>query len=354
MIACVKIGRGESKIWWILLGIFMGAGFASKYSIVFAGLGVLIFLLSSKERIGHFKTIWPYISLACAIITALPVLYWNYRHDWASFLFQSEARVGGMSRFRFDYFFAYIGTLIGIYGVIPIPLLAAGIWDVTRRAFKEKKMELILLASFSVPMVLFFLPVALRSWVKMNWTAPAFIGWFLAGSAFYFSGYKTNKFVSVWGKVSLAFLAITFLAVPIIALSPDINYGRGDYFAGWQDLAAVVQQIRYQMPEPYFICGYEYKTASMLKFYLADHPETVSNNIFGLNGLQYDYWCEPDTLIGRNGIIVYDERISLPPEIKLEDFFERVGPDLQIEIKKAGKKITSFHIIECYGYKGND
>ena len=32
-----------------------------------------------------------------------------------------------MNRLRLDFFFGYVGTIIGIYGIIPIPLLFAGL-----------------------------------------------------------------------------------------------------------------------------------------------------------------------------------------------------------------------------------
>jgi 4-amino-4-deoxy-L-arabinose transferase-like glycosyltransferase len=138
MYACYEISKSNGAFWWILLGIFVGAGFISKYPMVFAGLGAFVFFVSSRERIKWFLTPWPYLSLISAIIVALPVIIWNYQHDWSSFLFQTQRRAGEMARFRPDYFFGFIGTIIGIYGIIPIPILIAGIWNSVKDEFKEK------------------------------------------------------------------------------------------------------------------------------------------------------------------------------------------------------------------------
>ncbi len=352
MIACYYIAIGGGIAWWMLLGIFAGAGFIGKYTMVFAGLGVFLFFLFSKERVREFVRPGPYIALISAFIVVLPVLYWNYQNDWVSFLFQSQRRAGEMSEFRPDFFFGFIGTIIGIYGILPIPLLAAGIFDSVKRTFAEKNTKHALLVWFSVPLVLFLIPVAAQSWVKMNWTAPAFIGWFIAGVAYYYKYSPSKKWVRVWGKISIVFLAISFMAIHIIFVLPGVYLGKGDYTVGWEELAAKVDSIRTEMPEPYFICGYEYKTASLLAFHLHDRPETVGNNIVGRPGLQYDFWADPDTLIGYNAIFVYDDRVKYKTPERLLELFESVMPEEILTVKKGGNKLTDFHIFRCYGYLG--
>jgi 4-amino-4-deoxy-L-arabinose transferase-like glycosyltransferase len=352
MIACFRIDRNGGGIWWILLGIFLGAGFASKYTMVFAAFGAFLFFISSLKRMKWFATIWPYVAIMTVFIVALPVLYWNYQNNWASFLFQTQRRAGEMTEFRPDFFFGFVGTMIVIYGILPIPLLYAGMWNSIKRAFRERLSGHALLVWFSVPLVILLLPVAARSWVKMNWTAPAFIGWYLAGAGYYFGVSKTRKWVRLWGKTSIIFLALSFMLAHIVILLPGFYIGKGDYFSGWGPLAARIDEIRADMPEPCFICGYEYKTASMLAFYLKDHPETLSNNVIDKSGLQYDYWSNPDALVGYNAIFVYDERVGYKNPERLNRFFDSVSPEEIVTVKKGGKIITGFHIFRCYGYYG--
>jgi len=350
MVACCRIDQGGGKIWWILLGFFLGAGFMSKYTIIFAGLGALLYFALSRKRIRWFKTIWPYVAVAAAIITALPVIIWNYQNDWASFAFQTGRRVGEMSRFRPDFFFGFIATVIGIYGIVPIPLLVAGIWNSIKRFIWGNFSNHALIACFSVPLLIFLLPVSAISWVKMNWTAPVFIGIFISAVAYYFL--KTDELVRIWGKVSMVFLILSFIAVHAVIMVPDIYLGKGDYSVGWDRLARRIETVRKDVPEPYFICGYEYKTASLLAFHLKDHPETVSNTIIGRPGLQYDFWCDLDTLVGYNAVFVYDERNKLKDLSELTDRFEKVEFDSAIHIEKGGKKVTEFYIFRCYNYRG--
>jgi len=352
MIACYHVADKQKMAWWILLGIFMGAGFAGKYTMAFAALGTLLFFLIHNERSKILLSRRPVLSVVAALVVVFPVLFWNYQHDWVSFLFQTQRRAGEMTEFRFDFFFGYIGTIIAVYGILPIPLLAAGIFNSVKLALVKKKAAHLLLISFSLPLVIFLLPVSARSWIKMNWTAPAFIGWFMAASAYYHEYSPLKKWVRVWGKVSIAFLAVTFLTVHIIAVMPGIYIGKGDYSVGWSELAEKVDSIRGEMIEPYFICGYEYKTASLLAFHLRDHPETVSNNVVGRPGLQYDCWSDPDTLTGYNAIFIYDDRVKYRTPEKLAEFFQSVSREEIISVKKGGKRLTDFHIFRCYGYRG--
>jgi 4-amino-4-deoxy-L-arabinose transferase-like glycosyltransferase len=352
MIACIKIDRGERPVWWLLLGIFIGAGFVSKYPIVFAGFGALLFFLSSRERRRWFTTPWPYISLLAAFVVALPVIYWNYTHNWASFVFQTSRRAGEMSQFRFDYFFGYIGTILGIYGFIPIPLLVAGMWSSLKNVIKTKAANQTLLVVFSLPLVLFLLPVATRSWVKMNWTAPAFIGWFIAAVAYYRANAPGQRWIRVWGKVGMAFLLVSIVVIHILAPLPGLYLGKGDYYAGWKDLAGGIESIRAEMPMPCFIAGSEYKISSELAFYLKGHPETVGANVIGQPALQYDYWANPDTLLGYNGIYISDCSNCPGFTDELKQYFKHVSEPLVFPIKKGGKKVRDYYIYLCYNYTG--
>jgi 4-amino-4-deoxy-L-arabinose transferase-like glycosyltransferase len=353
MIACYKIDRGEGYIWWILLGILLGAGFASKYSIVFAMVGGFLFFISSRSRARWWTTGWPYLALISMLITALPVIYWNYAHHWASFAFQTSSRLEEMKRFRPDMFLGYFGTLLAVYGIIPVPLLIAGISSSVKQAVKSESHEHMLIAAYSLPLPLVFMFVSLRSWVKMNWTAPAFVGWFIAAVAYYHSQAPAQRWIRAWGKISLAFLLFAFAVTHIAVLMPDFYMGKQDFLTGWDKLAARVDAIREEMPEPYFIAASEYKISSELAFHLKGRPETMGTNFLGVHGLQYDFWSDPDTLVGRNAIYIYDRCPGCPTfKAQLKKLFAFVRePDI-LPIEKGGHILRHYYVYRCYNYIG--
>ena len=353
MIACHELSARDRKSWWILLGLFLGLGFASKYTIVFACLGALLFFLSSVRGRKWFTTPWPYLALLSALLAASPVINWNFAHDWASFAFQTSRRAGEISRFRPDFLFGFIGTIIGIYGIVPIPLLVAGIWNSLKTACKERTATQILIVSFSLPLVFFLLPLSLKYWVKMNWTAPAFIGWFIAAVAYYRRYERHRAWVRILGRASVAFLVVSFVAMHVLAVLPSFYLGKGDYYAGWSELAARVESVRAEMPKPCFIAGSEYKIPSQLAFHLKGHPETLGNNVIGLSGLQYDYWSDPDTLVGFNAIYIYDRSPDCESfRNTLLGFFADVSDPETFAIEKGGKIVRSYCIYRCYDYRG--
>jgi 4-amino-4-deoxy-L-arabinose transferase-like glycosyltransferase len=73
----------NSVFWWLLLGIFSGFAFLSKYSAVFLlPLALLYLSIYKREVLWSAKT---YLSLLPPIFMSLPVLYWNYTHQFVSF-----------------------------------------------------------------------------------------------------------------------------------------------------------------------------------------------------------------------------------------------------------------------------
>jgi hypothetical protein len=187
----------------------------------------------------------------------------------------------------------------------------------------------------------------------MNWTAPAFIGWFIAAVAFYKNNAGQRPWIRIYGKISLVFIVFALLVVHIVAVLPNFYIGRGDYYAGWKELAARVESVGTQMPAPYFIAGSEYKIPSEMAFYLKGHPETVGNNIIGQSGLQYDYWTQPDTIEGYNAIYIYEGSSDSPIIIsELGRYFDKIDQPEILNIEKGAKLIRTYYIYRCYNYLG--
>jgi hypothetical protein len=91
-----------------------------------------------------------------------------------------------------------------------------------------------------------------------------------------------------------------------------------------------------------------------LAFYLPDHPETVGNNIIGRSGLQYDYWVNPDTLVGQNAIYIYDRDSNYGKfRRELERFFSRVSMPEEFHVRKGGKLVRKYCIYRCFNYLGS-
>ncbi|MDP3185152.1 MAG: glycosyltransferase family 39 protein, partial [Anaerolineales bacterium] len=74
-----------SPLWyWLLLGISIGFGLLTKYTMAFFYICALLFLLASKQHRRILLTKEPYISLALSLIIFSPVIIWNAAHDWVT------------------------------------------------------------------------------------------------------------------------------------------------------------------------------------------------------------------------------------------------------------------------------
>jgi 4-amino-4-deoxy-L-arabinose transferase-like glycosyltransferase len=77
----------------LLLGLSMGLGFCSKYHMVLFPLSLLFYAGFENKKLLQRRLELGLIILA-GLIGSLPVLIWNYKNHWVSFLFQAGHGLG--------------------------------------------------------------------------------------------------------------------------------------------------------------------------------------------------------------------------------------------------------------------
>ena len=75
---------------WAVVGLTLGLALLSKYSAGFLVLGAGMYLLTRPDRWWLLRRPGPYLALGIAGACFLPVLIWNARHEWVSFLWQGQ------------------------------------------------------------------------------------------------------------------------------------------------------------------------------------------------------------------------------------------------------------------------
>ncbi|PKM44381.1 MAG: hypothetical protein CVV05_11580 [Gammaproteobacteria bacterium HGW-Gammaproteobacteria-1] len=73
---------------WGLTGICAGLALLGKYPAVLILGGLFLALLMSRAGRRQLAGPWPWFGALLALVTFIPVLAWNWRHDWISFAFQ--------------------------------------------------------------------------------------------------------------------------------------------------------------------------------------------------------------------------------------------------------------------------
>ncbi len=344
------VALSEDRKWlWIPAGFAVGLAMLSKYTAVFLLPGFLFAMAFDRDTREHLKSPLPYLGLLSALVAFSPQIIWNAQNDWASFAYQSIRRAGELSRWRLDLFG---GMLISQFLLVSPVIFAGIIWASFKgfwRGIFQKDLRGLFLSSFTVPIIVFFSLIALRYWVKMNWLAPAYVTGAIAFVGTIIDKPRGKKFLR-WGVI---IAGIETLLLYLLVLLPFVSLtGESAYWAGWREIAQRVEVERRNLQGETFIAGWGYKVPSELAFYLDDKPETHSNEIFGLQGLNYTYWTDTEELIGDNCIFVDDKREPFRDEKLLEQHFEKVEGPIVVEPKRAGKVITTFRIWKCYGYSG--
>lgn len=79
---------------WVGIGLAIGLGMLSKYTIALLGIAAFVFILIDRDARKWLVRPELYIAIVISLIIFSPVIIWNANHEWASF-FISESRQGG-------------------------------------------------------------------------------------------------------------------------------------------------------------------------------------------------------------------------------------------------------------------
>ena len=167
------VARGNPN-WWLAAGLFAGLGLLSKYTAGFLGLGLLLYLVASRERLGWLRLWQVWAGGAVALLVFLPNLMWNLERGWAGVAFQGK---------RLDGYGTSMGSMAGNLGellagqalgtgvaLFVFVLIGAALLALRRTARDAAGLALPILTA--LPMAAFFVAYTWRFRVEANWMAP--------------------------------------------------------------------------------------------------------------------------------------------------------------------------------------
>jgi 4-amino-4-deoxy-L-arabinose transferase-like glycosyltransferase len=104
--ALAELHISSNAYWWLALGLFSGFGLLSKYTNLFVGVAIVLWiaLLPANWRWLRCWQLW--IGGVLALALAVPVFLWNYHHEWASFAKQFGhvvSQEAATSRYPFEF-----------------------------------------------------------------------------------------------------------------------------------------------------------------------------------------------------------------------------------------------------------
>jgi 4-amino-4-deoxy-L-arabinose transferase-like glycosyltransferase len=170
--AVAEFMASRRRAWWLLAGIATGLGLASKYTLAFLPIGLLVFLLVDRERRRWLRYWQVWGAVLVALLVFSPVIWWNATHDWASFLFQGRRTSGAAG---LDFFANLADFVVGQAGYMTPVMLGfavAGAVLYFRAPRGPDRAGLALPLLTTLPALAYFCYHTLHAQVDANWLIP--------------------------------------------------------------------------------------------------------------------------------------------------------------------------------------
>ncbi len=168
----VKINAEHSLKNFILLGIFLGLCFLSKYAAIYFVICLFVLILFDKRfRKIFLDNLFGFcLTFVCVFVIIVPNIIWNFNNDWITLQHTSDnANFGNI---EIDLIRGLEFLLIQVLMLGPFMVLG-GIFGFNRWNYIQK-----IFLIFSMPIILIVLVEAIIVRANANWAAPALISLF--------------------------------------------------------------------------------------------------------------------------------------------------------------------------------
>lgn len=277
-----KLTESAAGAWWLAVGAAVGAGLLSKYTALFLGASILAWMLIVPEARRWLATPWPWLGGLIAFAMFTPVVLWNARHHWDSFIFQFHRIVVDQFTLRYlgEYFAVQFGLatpsifILGVMGLLAFMTGRGG-----------TRCGRILLGAMVWPLVIYLAWHSLHERVQGNWTTPIFPAFAIAAAAaahgIDWRGHWRK--LADWSNrltlpIALGIIALisaqaTFGILPLGAADPTVH----QLGAGWRQLGIEIDAIRREIGADVILTT-DYPSTGWLSFYLPSHVPVVEVN----------------------------------------------------------------------------
>ena len=168
----------KSSSSWIGVGVCVGLGLLSKYTMALLPLSIFVYMLANKNAYKWWARPWPYLSGLLALLIFLPVLYWNSINEWTSFLFQTSRRLDRETAFSVHYLILHALILLSPTGLLLVALafknLKPLIENKTKTAIDQRNYSIFFIVCTFVPLGV-FIYFSLSHYPRFHWTTPAWL-----------------------------------------------------------------------------------------------------------------------------------------------------------------------------------
>lgn len=266
----LETGQGA---WWLAVGAAVGGALLSKYTALFFGPAILIWLVVVPEERRWLASPWPYLGAIVAVALFTPVIVWNAEHQWVSFLKQISGRAMVQ-----DFRPAFIGELIPTQVAFATPFVfilgAMGLHALAHRKAGAMPARILVDVMFWT-ITAYFVWHSLHARVEANWFAPVYPALAVAAAvAAHLVRWerRAQRLADFCLRSALPVGIAMFVALIVQANTGVLSGYRRDATVrsvgvGWRELAGEIEQVRQRVGATCVLAP-DYGTTSWLAFYL--------------------------------------------------------------------------------------
>lgn len=265
----LETGRGA---WWLAVGAAVGAALLSKYTALFFGLAILIWLVTVPKLRHWLVSPWPYLGGIVAFAIFSPAIVWNASHQWVSFIKQL-----GRAQIE-DFRPAFLAELVPTQFAFATPqvfiLGAMGLYALGRRKVGASASR-VLIETMVWTIVGYFVWHSLHARVEANWFAPVYPAFAIAAAvAAHLVQWKPRqqRLVDACLRWAAPVGIVMFAGLVVQADSGILSGYRRDATVrsvgvGWRALAGEIEAVRARVGATCILAP-DYGTTAWLAFYL--------------------------------------------------------------------------------------
>lgn len=227
LLVFVRLLRDGQPRLWLVLGLVIGVGLETKFTIAALPVAMVLGLLVTSRRTMLLSR-WPLIGAAIALVLFVPNLAWQATHDWMSVQYTLSHR--GHTDGPLAY---WLQQLIAFNPLFLVPGIAG------MAALRKDRLFSPLLYTAIAAELLFFAVGG-----KSYYPAPIFPLLYAAGAIWLDARLKSAVPIAVYATASVVFVAVFLpLALPVLPaqtmVSLNLWQARKDYadMFGWPELA---------------------------------------------------------------------------------------------------------------------
>ena len=347
-----KVLETERGVWWLAVGAAVGVALLSKYTALFFGPAILIWLAIVPKLRRWLISPWPYLGGLVASAIFSPVILWNADHHWVSFIKQI-----GRARIE-DFKPAFIGELIPTQVAFATPLVfilgSMGLYALLKRQAGALAARMLINATFWT-IVVYFMWHSLHARVEANWFAPVYPAFAIAAAVaaniarWDRRPQRVVDFCLRWASPT----GILMFALLIVQANTGVLSGfRRDATVrsvgvGWRQLASEIEAVRTRVGASCVLAP-DYGTTGWLAFYLPRGSCVVQPT----QRIRYVNMPEPDPALLAGKLLYVDEaRPGGRPYLK--EMFARVEKVAELTRKRGPLGIETYTLDLLEGAKGS-